>query len=47
MSDAALAAADDDRGASLRARMQRFQAELRDSATATGQALRASLPPRA
>ena len=40
-----LAAADDARGASLRARMQRFQAELRDSATAKGEALRASLPP--
>jgi 5-(carboxyamino)imidazole ribonucleotide mutase len=42
-----LAAADDARGSSLRGRMQRFQAELRDSATAKGEALRASLPPRA
>jgi 5-(carboxyamino)imidazole ribonucleotide mutase len=42
-----LAAADDERGAALRARMVAFQAELRDIATAKGEALRASLPPRA
>ena len=40
-----LAAADDERGTALRARMAAFQAELRDSATAKGEALRASLPP--
>jgi len=40
-----LAAADDERGTALRARMAVFQAELRDSATAKGEALRASLPP--
>jgi len=42
-----LAAADDERGVALRARMAAFQAELRDIATAKGEALRASLPPRA
>ena len=41
-----LAAADDERGAALRARMAVFQAELREIATAKGEALRASLPPR-
>jgi len=40
-----LAAADDERGTALRARMAVFQAELRDSATAKGEALRESLPP--
>ena len=41
-----LAAADDERGSALRARMAVFQAELRETATAKGEALRASLPPR-
>ena len=41
-----LAAADDERGTALRARMAAFQVELRDIATAKGENLRASLPPR-
>ena len=42
-----LAAADDERGVALRARMTALQAELRDIAISKGEALRASLPPRA
>ena len=38
-----LAAADDERGAALRARMRDFQAELNATATAKGEALRATL----
>ena len=40
-----LAAADDERGLALRARMRDFQAELNAIATAKGAALQASLHP--